>query len=218
MKIIQEVVSLFFIYSFFGWILEVIYVSILNRRFADRGFLIEPICPIYGVSCVAMTYLLKGISKNYLLVFIVSMLLCTTIEYLTGLIMEKTFKTKWWDYSRFKYNIQGRICLRNTIVFGVLGTLVVAIVSPYMQNLLTNIPNKLMSIILIILICIFIVDFIVSSIIIHKIKVKAYNVKRNSKKALNEQVREYLINESIFYKRVMRAFPDFKLLVKRRRK
>lgn len=218
MKIIQEVVSLFFIYSFFGWILEVIYVSILNRRFTDRGFLIEPICPIYGVSCVAMTYLLKGISKNYLLVFIVSMLLCTTIEYLTGLIMEKTFKTKWWDYSRFKYNIQGRICLRNTIVFGILGTLVVAIVSPYMQNLLTNIPNKLMSIILIILICIFIVDFIVSSIIIHKIKVKANNVKRNSKKALNEQVREYLINESIFYKRVMRAFPDFKLLVKRRRK
>lgn len=218
MNIIQEVVSLFFIYSFLGWVIEITYVSILNKKFTDRGFLIEPICPIYGVSCVLLTYLFSNLKQNYLLVFLLSTVICTIIEYITGFILEKVFRTKWWDYSRLKFNINGRICLRNSILFGFLGTIVISVVSPYFQKMLKSIPNNILIIILAFLSIVFLLDFIISSIIVHKIKVRAKEIPQNNKKELNEQVKEYIIKDSILYKRVIRAFNDFKMFEKFKRK
>ena len=218
MRLIQEAVSLFFIYSFLGWIIEITYVSILNRKFTDRGFLIEPICPIYGVSCIFLTYLFGNLKNHYILVFLISTIVCTIIEYIKGYVLEKVFKTKWWDYSRFMFNINGRICLRNSILFGILGTIVVSFVSPYFQTLLEGIPHNILLIILIFLSVVFVLDFTLSSIIVHKIKVRAKDIPRNNKKELNEQVKEYIIKDSILYKRVIRAFPDFKIFYRFKRK
>ena len=81
-----------------------------------------PICPIYGHGAIIMLILLKDFASNPFILFVMSMLVCTTLEYLTSYFMEKLFSARWWDYSNKKFNINGRVCLRNTLCFGILAT------------------------------------------------------------------------------------------------
>lgn len=104
---------LFFIYAILGWIIETTLVSIEKRKFVNRGFLIGPYCPIYGFGGLAITILLKNYTKDPIVLFLMAVIICGTLEYFTSYIMEKIFKARWWDYSAKKYNINGRICLEN---------------------------------------------------------------------------------------------------------
>ena len=105
-------ILLFFIYSFMGWILEEIYAFYIHKKFINRGFLMGPLCPLYGVGCLALTFILHKFSNNILLLFVLSMIICSAIEYLIGYLLEKIFSLRWWDYSDEKYNLDGRICLK----------------------------------------------------------------------------------------------------------
>lgn len=78
-----------------------------------------PYCPIYGITLIIID-IFNCLNNFYL--FIISFFLISFIEYFTSLILEKIFKNKWWDYSRKKLNINGRICLENIIIFSA-GTL-----------------------------------------------------------------------------------------------
>ena len=211
MEILQKSLSLFFIYSFAGWLIEVIYVSIDNKKICDRGFLIGPICPIYGVSGVAMTLLLGNFQHDYVFVFLASTILCTLVEYFTSLIMEKLFKTRWWDYSTEKFNINGRVCLKNAFAFGILGTLVVTVLSPYLWRV---IQIETLNIILIICVVVFIIDFIISFTIMHKIKVATEDIKKDNTEEINKKVQEFVQSQSFLYKRLFTAFPDYKIIQK----
>lgn len=211
MEILQKILSLFFIYSFIGWVIEVIYVSIDNRKLCDRGFLIGPVCPIYGVSAVAITFILGCFQHNYIFVFLASMVLCTTFEYLTSLVMEKLFKTRWWDYSTEKFNLNGRVCLKNALAFGILGLLVVTVLSPYLWNL---IQVETLNIVLIICSVLFIIDFIISFTIMHKIKVVTDDIKKDNTEEITKKVQEYIQKQSFLYRRLFKAFPDYKIIEK----
>lgn len=98
---------LYIIYSFIGWCIEVCESFIRERRFVDRGFLIGPYCPIYGVSLLFIVILLQGYIKKPFGLFIISMVVCGLIEYLASYILEKLFKTRWWDYTHKRFNING---------------------------------------------------------------------------------------------------------------
>ena len=89
MEIVQKILSLFFINSFIGWLIEVFYVSFDNKKLCNRGFLIGPVCPIYGISSVVITLLLERFQKDYVFVFFASLIICTILEYLTSFIMGK---------------------------------------------------------------------------------------------------------------------------------
>lgn len=215
MEILQKSLSLFFIYSFAGWLMEVIYVSIDNKKLCDRGFLIGPICPIYGVSSVALTLLLGKFQHDYMFVFLASTILCTSFEYLTSFIMEKLFKTRWWDYSTEKFNINGRVCLKNAFAFGILGTLVVTVLSPYLWH---AIQIETLNIILIICVVVFIIDFIISFTIMHKIRVATDDIKKDNTQEINKKVQEFVQSQSFLYKRLFTAFPDYKIIQKIKKK
>ena len=100
--------------------MEVTLQFINKKRFVNRGFLIGPICPIYGYG-VLLILLLVGNKGDILAVFLKSILICSLIEYFTSYFMEKLFKARWWDYSKRKFNLNGRVCLGTAIPFGILG-------------------------------------------------------------------------------------------------
>ena len=113
---------LFIIYSIIGWILEIIFAFINLKKFVNRGFLIGPYCPIYGAGCLLLTILLSKYAEDTIVLFALSIIICSILEYLTSWIMEKIFKLRWWDYSDMKFNINGRICLETMIPFGIIGS------------------------------------------------------------------------------------------------
>ncbi len=131
----------FVIFSFFGWIFETVYTTIHERRWQNRGFLFGPIIPIYGIGAVSISSILEYTtvktmgSLSWYQVFLISFFGSMVLEYLTSWGLEKLFHAYWWDYSDMPCNINGRICLPASIVFGVAGCFVVFVLYPKMQFL-----------------------------------------------------------------------------------
>ena len=129
---LREYFLLFVIYSVIGWIMEVIYTLVIDKKFTNRGFLVGPYCPIYGVGAVLIIILLSGYKERPIGLFVLAIVICSILEYFTSYIMEKLFKARWWDYSNRKFNINGRICLETMVPFGVIACLIVYIVNPFL--------------------------------------------------------------------------------------
>ena len=115
-----KIFILFIIYSFLGWLVEVTKVSIKEKKIVNRGFLIGPLCPIYAVGAVLITWSTKKYEDDIFILFVLSVIICGVLEYFVSFLLEKIFKVKWWDYSDRKYNINGRITLNNLVGFGLL--------------------------------------------------------------------------------------------------
>lgn len=110
---------LLIIYSILGWCGEMIYCSAGQRKLCEkRGFLNGPICPIYGHGALVVLLCLHGGCKNPLLTFLLGAVLTSLVEYITSFAMEKLFHMRWWDYSQYKFHLNGRICLLNSTLFG----------------------------------------------------------------------------------------------------
>ena len=106
-----NLIWLFFVYSFAGWCIEVCYSAIRRRKFVNRGFVNSPLCPIYGVASTLFAIFLPELTANPFFLFLGGLLLATTLEYATGMIMERIFKKKLWDYSQMKYHLSGYVCM-----------------------------------------------------------------------------------------------------------
>ena len=209
--ILEKYILLFMIYSFVGWCMETTLVSIGNKKFVDRGFLIGPYCPIYGFGALSITIVLEQFSFSPVILFIMAVLLCGALEYFTSWIMEVVFKARWWDYSNRKFNLNGRICLRNLIAFGVLGLVVIYLLNPFFMNILNNIPERQLESISIILLAIFIADTIVSFVIVYGLRTVTEEVNKEGKADNTEQitkmVRETFSEKSFLHKRIIDAYP-----------
>lgn len=186
-EIISELLTYFIIYSFLGWIMESIFRSIIEKKVINTGFLIGPICPIYGFGACIMFLFLGNLKDNIILLFLISCTLLTLWEYIVGVLLEKIFNTKYWDYSDHKFNFQGRICLTNSIYWGILGILFIKFIHPFVQNMLGRIDSKLLNFIIMIASITFIVDIIVSIIKVKNIKVNLEKVEK-----LNKEIKEKL--------------------------
>lgn len=161
----DKVIFYFIIYSFLGWCLESIYKTIIVRKPVNSGFLYGLFCPMYGIGAVIMLLAAK-ISNNIFIIFLMAVVIFTVWEYLVAVILEKLFKTKYWDYSNIKFNFQGRICLKNSIYWGILGVLLIFIIQPSIEKLVNLIPNDILLYINIILSIAILVD---TSITIYRI-------------------------------------------------
>ena len=138
---------IFILFSFIGWISEVIYVGVTSaHKFVNRGFLFVPLCPVYGFGGVMILMLPPSLYKTWIPLFFASMILCTIVEYFVSWLMEKLFHTRWWDYSHYKIQLNGRICLLNSILFGFLGVAVIHFVYPLMIDLLNSLGQTLINI------------------------------------------------------------------------
>ncbi|WP_029233300.1 putative ABC transporter permease [Butyrivibrio sp. VCB2006] len=130
----------FIFYSFLGWVWESIYCTANEKKWADRGFLFGPICPIYG-SCVVVTSIVFSLfpalsdpSFPIWGIFIICYIGSAVAEFGTSWVLEKRFHARWWDYSHMPLNIQGRICVPVSIAFGVAGVLIVKYLIPFVTD------------------------------------------------------------------------------------
>ena len=116
------------------------------HKFVNRGFLHGPLCPVYGFGGVVILMLPPSLYATWIPLFFASMILCTIVEYFVSWLMEKLFHTRWWDYSHYKIQLNGRICLLNSILFGFLGVVVIHFVYPLMIDLLNSLGQKVINV------------------------------------------------------------------------
>ena len=152
----------FFLFSFIGWLWEGVFVGQEYGVFINRGFLHGPWLPIYGVGCVLMIHLLTRFRKNPLLVFAGACTICGTAEYITSWMLEVIFHQRWWDYSGSFLNLNGRVCLKALIAFGLAGIFVVYWGAPIIKKLIMKMPKSVLRIICVILTIAFLIDIIAS--------------------------------------------------------
>ena len=158
---LPQMVIIFALISFGGWVYETIYCSVVEGEFTKRGFLFGPTCPIYGIGALAV-WLVLGQISNPLIVFIIGGFLATVIEYSTGLFLERRFKKKWWDYSMFKFNLHGRICPQASAVFGAFSVTSVFVLVPAMLNILMLFSKHTISVMAFIVVTLYFLDTVAS--------------------------------------------------------
>lgn len=201
---------LFISYAFLGWCMEVTCKLIQYKKFINRGFLIGPYCPIYGWGALAITILLKRYMEDPLVLFVMSTLICSIIEYLTSYFMEKKYHARWWDYSNKKFNINGRICLETLVPFGILGVAIMYGTNPILFKLYNQIPQLVMNILTSILFIGFIVDNIISSNIISSINIEGNKLIKDNTEEITEKIKQILRQKSWLHRRLINAYPGLK--------
>ena len=112
--------AFFYLYCFFGWIFESTYVSLKQKRLVNRGFLRLPMLPLYGSGAVMMLWVSLPVRNSLPLVYISGFIAATALEYITGAVMERLFKVRYWDYSNQPFQLHGYICLSSSIAWGFL--------------------------------------------------------------------------------------------------
>lgn len=199
---------LFIIYSFIGWVMEVIVKLVEKHRFINRGFLIGPICPIYGRGALLIILLLVPYKSKPVLLFLMAIIICSILEYFTSYIMEVIFKTRWWDYSDDKFNINGRISLNTMLPFGILGVIVTYVINPFFLNILSSIPFNILKIVALIILIIYLIDNILSFDIIFKLRNTISNIEKDSTEEISKKVKAIFLKKGGLYKRLVNAFPN----------
>ena len=158
---LPQMVIIFALISFGGWVYETIYCSVVEGEFTKRGFLFGPTCPIYGIGAIA-EWLVLGQISNPIIVFIIGAVLATVIEYSTGLFLERRFKKKWWDYSMFKFNLHGHVCPQASAVFGAFSVTSVFVLVPTMLNILMIFSKNTVSVVAFIVVTLYFLDTVAS--------------------------------------------------------
>lgn len=131
----------FILYSFVGWIYESTLVSVRTKKFVNRGFLTGPVIPIYGSGATILLLTLRPLAGNYLAVFFGGFVMASVLEYVTSWVMEVFFHARWWDYSKHKFNLNGRIYLGASLLWGALSVLLLAVLKPLSDRLIDWIPQ-----------------------------------------------------------------------------
>ncbi|MBQ7116835.1 MAG: putative ABC transporter permease [Clostridia bacterium] len=189
METIIKYILLFFFYSAAGWCLESLYCSIGEKRFVNRGFLTGPLCPIYGTAALVLVILIYNPFKdNPLAVFVLGIILCDIVEYITSYIMEKLFSARWWDYTYEFMNIGGRICLKHTLYWGVISIIFVKTIHPAVDNLYSRIDGPYLKMILFAVLGIFTLDLINAvrkALDIRKLQIKINNLTNSLSEELS---------------------------------
>ena len=198
---------LFLMYAFLGWVMEVINAYIQHKRFINRGFLIGPYCPIYGIGMLLIINLLKNYMDSYVVLFILAMVICMAVEYLTSLVMEWLFNARWWDYSKKPFNINGRICLKNALCFGVMGLILIKVVDPYLRTLILRFSPFKISFTFYVMLITFILDNILSYKLIFKIKSENTFKKRDNTREISKIGKE-ILSKSLLGNKFVIIFPE----------
>ena len=161
---LYQILAYFLIYSCIGWCLEVVYAAVTTGQLVNRGFLNGPVCPIYGFGMIIVLFALTPLQSSILLLYIGGVILPSALELVGGWALYKLYRTRWWDYSDYPFNIGGYICLEFCLLWGV-GTLVVMrIVHPVIANLVAMIPPLVGLILMCVLYAVYAADVVVTAI------------------------------------------------------
>ncbi len=167
-------------YSIAGWIWEVILFCFTEKKFINRGFVFGPVCPIYGAGALAM-WGIFGVWlqwRNIFTLFFLGGLLACVMEYIISYGLEKIFHQRWWDYTRNRFNINGRVCPLGFTAFGVFCVLVVRWVQPFIIWVTSLIPDLIIMSVAITLVVTFGMDLLVTVGKLCKLDVKLAQLRR----------------------------------------
>lgn len=187
------IVNWLIIYSVIGWIWESIYMSVLEKKLVNRGYVTGPVCTIYGVGALVLYFSLRGVSDNYVLLFFCGAILATVLEYITAVLMESIFHTSWWDYTNQILNYKGRICFSSTVAWGVASILLFAVLQPFVNSIVALYPVSLGKIIVIACAIIYAIDFTFATIAAADLSKKLSRMNE-----LMEEVSDYLRETRIY--------------------
>ena len=137
---IYDLFLYFIFYSFLGWVMETCYCSVCEHRLVSRGFLYGPICPIYGAGVLLMILFFTPLKRNLVLFYAAAVAVMSAWEYFVAWVLETTTHVKYWDYSNFRFNLKGRVCLWVALVWGVLSYAVIFYIHPPIEARFDLIP------------------------------------------------------------------------------
>ncbi len=153
-----QFVYLFFAYSFLGWLGEVITTAVRKRRYQDRGVLNGPLCILYGVGGLTISFTLGELHESWFFLFALSTIYTTVLEWVAGHILERTSGTRWWDYSDEWFNLDGYICLGASLLWGALSVITIKWGNPLLLSLFDLIPAAVRAAVLWVLLVLFAID------------------------------------------------------------
>lgn len=189
----------FFVYGFLGWCTEVGYAAFKTHHFVNRGFLNGPICPIYGVGVTAVITVLTPYKSDIIVLYILSVVLVTVLEGLTGWAMDKIFHNKWWDYSDMPLNIGGYVCLLFSIVWGFTCLLIIYFVQPLIHHALALIPTVVGIVLIVVFGIILIADLYVTASTIFKFNRRLASMEKIAAEmhAISDQIGQEIFETTI---------------------
>ena len=204
----------FLIICIFGYLAETLWVLLKNKKLTNRGFLCGPYIPIYGFGGILMFHFLTPLKNNFILVFILGMVVATVLEYIAAYVLEKIFRNKWWDYSKEKFNLHGRICLLNSVAFGIGALLIVYLAGPIITDFLNQLKPNILILIGTISFVIFFLDSIYSIIVAYNLRHRLIIVEQLKAEKLakiplifEQKLRKQMAKFKRFPNRLVKAFP-----------
>lgn len=197
---------IFIFYSFVGWLFETLFSVVVSRKPANRGFLVGPICPLYGTGALLISFAL-GNMENVVAIFCVSMVGAATLEYFTSWAMEKLFHVRWWDYSDMPFNLNGRICLHAMVIFGVLGVVIIRVANPFLLGVLSSFNANVVVACSAIILGLLLIDVLLSLWMIVGFRVTVGTVERDATAEISVRVRQIMMEKGRLNRRLVKAFP-----------
>jgi len=197
-------VILFAFYSFWGWVVEVIYRSVTQRRFVNAGFLFGPFVPLYGFGAAAVVVLECFFSGWHIILrFIILGVALTVLEYLVGFFAEKIFKLKLWDYSENKLNLHGRVCLHFSVIWAVFAMIFIMFIHPATLDKVKLLDGIYIKAAAVLFLVYFVVDYTVSLISLVDFRRKATYLYVEYLNLSNREIEKILYS----FQRLRSAFP-----------
>lgn len=196
----------FITYSATGWCMEVVNNIMRHKKFTNRGFLVGPLCPIYGCGAIIMTIALRH-TTNIFEIFIVAICASAILEYVTSYLMEKLFRVRWWDYSSDRFNIHGRICLRNLLLFGIFGVVIMEFVNPVVFGFYENMPEQLRLVLAATMMTLLLIDIGISLWLIIGCRVTVGTTHADATDEIVTNIKEALMDKGKLNRRLAKAFP-----------
>ncbi len=198
---------IFIFYSFAGWLMEVCVGILRNRKVINRGFLIGPICPIYGTGALLLSFILRE-PENPFVIFCVAVVGSAVLEYVVSYLMEKLFRVRWWDYTNRVFNINGRICVESVVSFGVIGVLILNVINPWLLSILGSLPSNFLIAFAVIIFCWLICDIALSLWLILGVRVTVGTMQPDATEEITQNIQEVLMNKGKLNRRLAKAFPN----------
>ncbi|MHC1723941.1 MAG: putative ABC transporter permease [Aminipila sp.] len=177
-----EYLCYFVIYAFLGWCTEVAYAAVNSGRFVNRGFLNGPVCPIYGFGMTIVIVCLTPLMHNKIILFLGAVLLTSALECVTGFALEKIFHGKWWDYSKMPFNLNGYICLKFSVLWGLACIIIMDVIHPVISSIVLEIPLVIGKILLTLLLTVMLIDVIETVITVNNLNKQLAHLNEISEK------------------------------------
>lgn len=205
-----ELLCFFFFYAFAGWVLEVAFAAFTNKKLANRGFLNGPFCPVYGCGMVFLLVFFGGLLHNLFFLFLGSMVVTSLLELLTGKLMEKLYGRKWWDYSDYKYNYGGYVCLRFSLIWAAGAVVLMRWVNPFVTSVIRLIPALVGRIILIALVVLLVCDWLVTTKAVLRMKKQGRRIQELTEGVNRLTDRMGSVIFGVIQRRMAKAFPNIR--------